>query len=209
LRAVTDGMLADPTFGGMVDRKRIGAAGFSLGGYTAITIAGGRTDLAAFDDYCSGHVKTCLPPPDVVPLLKQVAIATRADPQLRADLAHAGDSYRDERVRAIFAMAPAFGHSFAHRSLPAISIPVRIVAGDADDIAPADSNAAYFAQESKGARLDILEGGLGHFVFLAFPTAQAKLELPLYAIDPPGVDRAAIHRRVSEMAAEFFTQALR
>jgi len=209
LKAVIDGLLGDSTFGELIDRGRIGAAGFSLGGYTAITIAGGRTDLDEFDHYCSGHIKACLPPPDVVPMLKQVAVAARTDSQFRSELRHAGDSYRDERVRAIFAMAPAFGHSFARSSLASISIPVRIVVGDRDDVTPADVHAAYFANEIKGARLDVLGGGVGHFVFLDLPTSRAKLELPLYAIDPPGVDRAAIHDRVIEMAASFFDDAMK
>ena len=40
LSVVIDSMLADPTFGSHVDANRIGAAGFSLGGYTMIEIAG-------------------------------------------------------------------------------------------------------------------------------------------------------------------------
>jgi hypothetical protein len=38
-----DGMLADSAFGGHLDPERIGTAGFSLGGYTMIEIAGGIT----------------------------------------------------------------------------------------------------------------------------------------------------------------------
>lgn len=209
LSAAIDGVLADKTLGKIVDRTRIGAAGFSLGGYTVITLAGGRTDLDAFDSYCAGHIKACLPPLDVVPALGQVAAKMRADAQFRADLRHAGDAYRDQRVRAVFAMAPAFGHSFVRGSLTSIAIPVRIVVGDGDDIAPAEVNASYFAQLIKGARLDTLRGGVGHFVFLDLPTAKAKHDLPRYAVDPPGVDRAAIHEQVAEMASAFFTEALR
>ena len=41
LTVTLDKLLADPVFGTRIDRKRIGAAGFSLGGYTVISIAGG------------------------------------------------------------------------------------------------------------------------------------------------------------------------
>ena len=41
LTVVLDKLFADPFFGPRIDRDRIGAAGFSLGGYTVISVAGG------------------------------------------------------------------------------------------------------------------------------------------------------------------------
>src|SRR5215831_4732340 len=52
LSNVIDQMLADKTFASHIDSKRIGAAGFSLGGYTMIEIAGGITDAAGFVRFC-------------------------------------------------------------------------------------------------------------------------------------------------------------
>jgi Platelet-activating factor acetylhydrolase, isoform II len=48
LTTVIDMLFRDRQFGRLIDRNRIGAAGFSLGGYTVIEIAGGRTDPAGF-----------------------------------------------------------------------------------------------------------------------------------------------------------------
>ena len=48
LSAVIDGMLADPTLMTWIDAELIGAAGFSLGGYTMIAIAQGRHFAGAF-----------------------------------------------------------------------------------------------------------------------------------------------------------------
>jgi predicted dienelactone hydrolase len=208
LRAVIDGVLADKTIGNLIDARRIGAAGFSLGGFTVIEIAGGRTDMAGFLRYCAGHEDACAPPPEYHDLNQQVEARTRKDARFRAALERAGDSYRDERVRAIFAIAPPLGHSFARASLAAIAIPVQIVVGHGDQVAPAVGNAAYLADHIKGARLDVLPGAVGHFVFLDLPTPQAKSALPGLAVDPPGVDRAAIHDRVAGMAVEFFAKAL-
>ena len=53
LSAVIDGMLSDPTFMPRIDRQRIGAAGFSLGGYTMIAIARGITSLAHYQEFCA------------------------------------------------------------------------------------------------------------------------------------------------------------
>jgi predicted dienelactone hydrolase len=209
LKAVIDGVLADPALGEIVDGRRIGAAGVSLGGFTVMEIAGGRTDRTEFQRFCAGHPEACRPPPDHAGVKEQVEARERSDARFRAALQHAGDSYRDERVRAVFAMAPAYGHSFVPASLAAISIPVRIVVGDADRAAPAETNARYFAQSIRGARLDVLTGGVGHHVFNDLPTERGKKALPALAVDAPGVDRAAIHERVARMAVEFFGEALR
>jgi predicted dienelactone hydrolase len=63
LMAVLDKLLADPVFGGRIDRDRIGAAGFSLGGYTVISIAGGRFSPREFESFCRSPQRdfTCEP----------------------------------------------------------------------------------------------------------------------------------------------------
>ncbi len=56
---VLDGVLADPMLGPHVDRDRIGAVGFSLGGYTVLELAGARTNLPAFEHFCSSSAGRC------------------------------------------------------------------------------------------------------------------------------------------------------
>jgi predicted dienelactone hydrolase len=220
LTAVIDGMLADPMFADLIDRSRIGAAGHSLGGYSVIELAGGRTDLQAFGLYCaSGPPEACTPPPDradFVTYMIQVAQDPSINPTLAQELGHAGDSYLDGRVGAVLAMAPPFGYSFATTSLSAISIPVKVMVGDADAVAPGEWNAKYYVQNINGgkkrpnATLDVLTGGVGHFAFLDLPTEFGKQVLPPeLALDLPGVDRAAIHQEVMASALRFFCESLK
>src|SRR5690606_22605903 len=63
LSAVIDHMLVDEALGPRIDAGRIGAAGFSLGGYTVLSLAGGITDLEAYEAFCSGPSRdfTCEP----------------------------------------------------------------------------------------------------------------------------------------------------
>jgi predicted dienelactone hydrolase len=209
LRAVIDGLLADGLFGKQLDKGRIGAAGFSLGGYAVMELAGGRTDMNAFLRFCHDHPPACAAPPELPDLDARIDVAVRENPRVMASLRRAGDSYRDERVRAVFAIAPALGASFTPAGLGSIAIPVRIVVGNADQAAPADVNAAYYAKHIPGARLEVLPGGVSHYTFLSLPTPQCRKERPLLASDGPGVDRAAVHTQVAGMAAEFFVQALK
>ncbi|MDQ2909096.1 MAG: hypothetical protein M3R44_07090 [Candidatus Eremiobacteraeota bacterium] len=55
LSHVIDGVLATPQFGVHIDQRRIGAPGFSLGGYTVLVIAGARGDAARLGPYCAHH----------------------------------------------------------------------------------------------------------------------------------------------------------
>jgi predicted dienelactone hydrolase len=116
---VIDKMLADSVFGTLIDPGRIGAAGFSLGGYTMIEIAGGITDPSAFKAFCSSARADgiCKSPPEFPDLLEQYDRLTKTDPDFQQALAHAGDSYREPRLRAVFAMAPALGPAFTAASL--------------------------------------------------------------------------------------------
>ena len=60
---VLDKLLTDPQFGSHIDADRIGAAGFSLGGYTVIALAGGKFSPDAFDAWCRTDQRdfTCEP----------------------------------------------------------------------------------------------------------------------------------------------------
>ena len=203
-----DGMLKDQRFGPMIDRERIGAAGFSYGGYTMMELAGGTTDAKALIAWCEapGNAKACSPPE--MPDLMQKFEAMKQQPDVQHSIAHAGDSYRDPRIKAVFAIAPAVARAFHPESLGQISIPVEIVVGNADDQAPAPENAQLFANNIKGAKLTILPGGVGHYTFLAIGTEAGKKQLPQLFNDNPGVDREAVHKQVAGMAAEFFDREL-
>jgi predicted dienelactone hydrolase len=203
-----DAVLVDSRFGPKIDRDRIGAAGFSYGGYTMLELAGATTDAKALLAFCEApeHQKACSPPemPDLMPKFE----AMKQQPDVQQSLAHAGDSYRDPRIKAVFAIAPAVAFAFHPESLAQISIPVEIVVGNADDQAPAPDNAQFFANNIKGAKLTILPGGVGHYTFLDVGTDLGKQKLPQLFIDNPGVDREAVHKQVAETVADFFDQQL-
>jgi predicted dienelactone hydrolase len=211
LSTVIDKMLADATFGGRIDASRIAAAGFSLGGYTMIEIAGGVTEPATLTEFCASPRADgiCKSPPEFPTLLEDFDRLSKTDADFQAALGHASDSYRDPRVRAVFAIAPALGPAFRSASLEKISIPVAIVAGEADASVPIGSSAKYFAANIPGAKLTILPGNVGHYVFLDSCTDAGRKTLPLLCTDGSGVDRDAIHARTAALAEDFFGAALK
>jgi predicted dienelactone hydrolase len=205
LSAMLDQLLDDPSFGPCIDPARIGAAGFSAGGSTALALAGARFDLQALRRAYqeTGRSLATLAPPEFPDGPALVALIERL-----ADDPDHSRSYRDERVRAAFAIAPALGEATTPAGLAPIDVPVTIVVGDSDENTPPELNAMRYAAGISHARLVVLEGGVGHYTFLAEATALGRELLPALGVDKPGVDRAAVHRHVGELAATFFAQQL-
>jgi predicted dienelactone hydrolase len=208
--AVLDKLLNDPTFGRNVDRDRIGIAGFSLGGYTVLTVAGGRIDKTRYDRFCSSAARdfTCGPQPEFPDAPKLFAELKANDPVVQESLRHSGDSYRDPRVRAVFAIAPVFGSGFAAADLSAIKIPVEIVVGQGDKSAPPATNGQRYAALIPHAQLVLLPQSVGHYDFVPVCTDAGKKVLDRICHDEPGADRARIQTQVSALAVDFFDRTL-
>jgi predicted dienelactone hydrolase len=210
LSAVIDAVLDDKTFGSQIDPARIGAAGHSLGGYTVIAVAGGITNPAQLEAFCRSPAAdaSCKPPPPAAEMRQKSLSRLSSDPDYRQRYSKAANSYRDERVRAIFAMAPGPGPIFTPESLGKISIPVSIVAGSADEIVPPTSAAEAFAKAIPRATLNLIQHA-GHYVFLGTCTMVGRVVLQVPCGDPDGTDRDAVHAETIRLVLDFFTDNLR
>jgi len=210
LSALIDAMRADSTFGDRIDPARIGAAGHSFGGYTVIAIAGGITDPERTPAFCRSPAADalCTAQPAVTELRRKTLLRLSADPEFRQRYSLASNSYRDERVRAVFAMAPGPAPSFTPESLGAISIPVAIVTGSADEIAPSASGAEALGKAIPHATVKLFPRA-GHFVFFGTCTAVGRLVIGAVCRDPDGTDRDAVHAETARLALDFFTANLR
>ena len=211
LSVVLDDMLADPQFGPRIDRTRIAAAGYSLGGYTVIELAGGITAMARFMAACKTAKEpgSCQGPPEFPDIVAQAQALAKADPAFAKALATSNKSYRDPRIRAIFAMAPAVGTAVTPQSLGAITIPASIVDGVADSITPIEGNAKYYAAKIPRMELTIFPGNVDHYTFLDVCTDEGRATRPQLCVDKSGVDRQALHDATVDIAAKFFAGQLR
>lgn len=186
LSVVLNNLLNDPFFAGRIDTDRIGSAGFSLGGAAAIWVAGARLDLDTLG-------KNSPPPAPVLEKsINEYLKLTKTDSVVKESISRAGNSYKDMRIKAVFALAPAVGYGFPKKGLSDINVPVKIVAGDKDLIAPVENNAKRYAKFIKNVSLNILPGELGHYT-REISKEQRDEELGL----------------VSKLALEFFDKNLK
>jgi predicted dienelactone hydrolase len=203
LSRVIDGVLASPTFGPHIDPARIGAAGFSLGGYTVLVVAGARGDTALLDAYCTRKPQTPVCSGEATPTMPDVSSRARAlaasDPAFRAAVGANSVSHRDLRVKAVFSIAPALGPAFIEASLASIAIPGAIL--------PVTDNVIPDALPIPNAELTILPKPVGHYTFLTDCTSLgAQTFAPICEDAGPG--RVAVHRATAALAVEFFGRTL-
>lgn len=205
---VLDGILADPVLGAHVDRERIGAVGFSLGGYTVLELAGARTNVPAFVAFCgSPQADAICHPPEMRRVQTGPQRNASKTPQTEASLARAGASYRDTRIKAVFAVAPALGMAFDEAALGNITLPISLMAGDADVTVPVDTNVRRIAGLLPKADL-LLVPGASHYTFIDTCLPGAVPHLPLLCQDNPGVNREAVHAQAIRRALDFFRATL-
>jgi predicted dienelactone hydrolase len=215
LSRVLDGMLSDSKFGNRIDLKRMGAAGFSIGGYTMMELAGGIGEVKNLDEIerrcgvLDAADPMCASPPEFPGLVQKAVKLSETDTSYAAELKKSNTPERDPRIRAVFAIAPGNGQLFSPDTLSKISIPVEIVAGTSDTNVPLDDNARYFAAHIPHAKLRMYPPGVAHYTFLDTCTELGKKESPELCIDGPGIQRDAIHAEAAQEAIEFFDDVLK
>jgi predicted dienelactone hydrolase len=211
ISATVSALLADDRWGPLLDSARIGVAGFSAGGYTSLLVVGAVPQFERFVDYCLEHGS-------------DPEICTEND-SIRADLAHGGRPERDflqgiqrqlhrwgptadPRVKAAFVMAPQ-SIVFDSAGLSHIDRPVFLYYAEHDQVLIPSANALRI--KAFIPTLNAIRGipNADHWVFLSPCTPSQAKVLGFICHDPPGVDRAAVHRRIAADALAFFRRTLR
>ena len=195
-----DEVLKNPKWAGRIDEDRIGFVGHSFGGWTGVSLAGGRYDPArqrAFcqnaerkDFYCDGTLKD------------DIAAVPAQD---------AEDSFRDRRIKAFYIMGTGPGQGFAADSLKSITAPFVVDTAQFDEILDPLSNSTNLARQIPSAREVVRP--VGHFAYvpecrwLVGPILTRLAGLPL-CDDPMGVDRTLVHKQVAREVVAFFDRNL-
>lgn len=201
LTATLDALLADATMGPHIDPQRIYVAGFSLGGWTALSIGGLRGELDAYARYCaqSGH-RHC----------RDIARAGIDLKQL--DGPTWNQSYRDSRVSAVAAIDPLLHQGLAASHANEVVGEVLLIGlGQGSDRLPDTDFSAPGATLTRiipNARTEVMAPAFHFSALSECKPAGAKLlaednDDPVCS-DPPGADRRALHARVIALIGRHF-----
>ncbi|MBE7383607.1 MAG: alpha/beta hydrolase [Leptolyngbya sp. SIO1E4] len=110
--------------------QQVGVIGHSFGGYTALALAGAELDFEQLRADCTFEDRGLRDLNLVNLSLLLQCVALDGDYEFHPSL-------RDDRVQAVLAMNPISGSVFGPRGLQPVQVPVMLVAGSNDPVAPA------------------------------------------------------------------------
>ena len=201
---VLDLLIEDPVWGQRIDDTRIGAVGFSLGGYTVTALSGGRIDFDQFEEFCRSDQRdvTCDEQSEYPEAGAKFDAILKADPKLAARMSEHRGSFRDERISAVIALAPALGQAFTENSLSDIAIPYLSIVGDLDQVAPAATNGDRLVRHIPDAQSEHIFGS-NHYSFLNRCNRRGERYVPICKDAASGKPRTAAHQETIQLILEF------
>jgi len=173
-----------------LDASRVGAFGFSSGGFTVLAAAGAKTDPAVIARHCQ-----------ILPALYDCQLVA-AHRQTPASWAWATDT----RIKAVVSAAPALGYAFTPESLAAIRVPVQLWQAQYDHILPAPYYVEPVRRHLRSVEFHEVMGA-DHFDFM--PECDHPEQYPYLCFSPQGFDRAAFHVAFDRAVVRFFRKTLR
>jgi len=111
------------TLQGKLNTEQVSVIGHSLGGYTALAVAGGQLNLEQLRQSCKNSSVIAQAPADWL----QCAAANLPDKSIQL---------RDRRVKSAIALNPLIGNLFGNNGLAQVSTPTLILASTDDAVTP-------------------------------------------------------------------------
>ncbi len=193
LSVALDVLATDRQFGDHLDLSRVMAAGFSYGGWTALSLGGVTGDHAGYIAHCAEHGEAS---PHCDELMSAEIQLADADPELW------NASYADPRVTHVAAIDPGLTWGLGADAVDGVVSNITLIGlGDAADrMRATDYEASGFAARLPDATAITLAPAM-HFSALPLckPMGAAILaeegDDPV-CTDPEGTDRAAIHAAI-------------
>lgn len=204
LSVILDQLMQTGPFAGRMDLERVSAAGFSLGGYTVMSLAGAITDMSHYREW-AGESRFARGPREFPDVVDHIEGLLDQNPIFKASWESQTASNYDARIKSFIALAPAPTRALTLQSLQDIHAPVTIIVGEGDTEAPADLFSVWMHEQLPRSSLHLLGRDVGHYTFLCECTEAGKDNEPALCQDQSGINRASVH----EMAAGIALSALR
>ncbi len=204
IRATLDAVTGAGAFKDHTDADKVGVLGLSMGGGTALALAGGRIDPTRLAGYCDDVARN----PSLCEWVKMSGLDLHA-----MDMRPAGDDHSDLRIRFAMAIDPAPVDVFDPSSLAGVTLPVDIVNLGKPGTIPETARADGLARAMPHGRYQTI-GDASHFSLFGICKPGAAALAAEEKIDEPickdGEDRSRqdIHAQLIDMAVEAFGQEL-
>ncbi|WP_320200182.1 alpha/beta hydrolase family protein [Agrobacterium sp. rho-13.3] len=216
ISTIITSLTRDATWSKSIDANRIGVLGFSLGGSTAIELAGARANLGAYAQYCVDYATS---------MDCQWFSGGRGfknDEQIKVpkldlhtvDKARFEQSNHDDRIRTAVLVDPGLEVAFTQESLRTIDIPLTFINLGSVGKIPVSVLSDQLAKDVPDATYMQVDES-DHFSFLPVcKNGAAELLKSIGEVDPicePGGrrDRSDIHKELVRMIVDAFQTTLK
>ncbi|WAC59452.1 alpha/beta hydrolase family protein [Brevundimonas sp. SL130] len=194
LHVLIDYLVKDWTGRDAIDPARVGAFGFSSGGFTVLTAAGGEPDLGRVLDHCRAHPE----------FYDCGLVSSHGAPPSVMDQTWGHDA----RIKSVVAAAPALGFTFTRQGLSGVTQPVQLWRAEGDHVLPSP----FYAEPVRDALPRPPEYHsvpvADHFDFLPPCSSRLAALAPVICTPTPGFDRAAFQDQFNREVIGFFRRTL-
>jgi predicted dienelactone hydrolase len=199
LHRLVNYMLQDWRNGRAVDPDRVGAFGFSNGGFTVLVAAGGTPDFSRFGSHCQMH-----PTYDDCIILTRTGlmaaqVAARFPPNVWV---------HEPRIRAAVIAAPALGFAFTAAGLRNVTAPILLWRAAEDRVLPHPEYAEAVRRALPRPPEYRVVQGAGHYDFLAPCDAALAASAPTICRSGLGFNRTSFHAAFNAKVVAFFRRTL-
>lgn len=203
ISATLDAVEQQPLFEPYLDAGKVGTLGLSMGGGTALALAGARIDPSLLASYCDTDALN----PSLCNWVRHSGVDLHG-----IDMRLAGRNTKDSRIQFALAIDPAPVDVFQPHSFSEISIPVDLVNLGRPQNIPQTALASGIAQAIPKGAYSTIEDASHYSLFgECKPDAVAQSEKigePICS-DGGGPSRPAIHKQLVDRVAQAFIRELK
>jgi predicted dienelactone hydrolase len=180
-----------------IDASQIGVFGFSVGGFTALVLLGGKPDARQIAPHCRR-----------APAEWSCGLGAAHQLEIAANPPRPEWWSADRRIKAAVVAAPALGYLFGKTGLSAVNVPVQLWRAERDHVLVWPWSATPVARDLPAPPDYHVVPGADHADFTAPCAAGVARRFPRLCRDPSGFDRAAFHVGFNNAVVGFFTRWL-
>ena len=205
LTAAIDAVLTDDRFSLLIDAERIGAFGFSLGGFTVLAAAGGFSDYSIISLHCSkpeNDPEFCIGEDggEPLPIWLRARRLVYSIPEI--DMT---EDVLDPRIDAVVVAAPV---GVLFNDMSRVQMPVLLYRAGSDQSLRAPHHAENIHKLLPDEhRYEVIDN-LHHYAFLSPWPDSVAAEVGEPASDPAGFDRPQFLNEINSRIVRFFSENL-
>jgi predicted dienelactone hydrolase len=181
-----------------IDAEKVGAFGFSAGGFTVLTAVGAQPEMQLIPKQCAQA------PEFICDVLRH-----DKSPLVNADAPPGEPMQASRSVKAAVIAGPGLGFTMTPAAMVGVKVPVQLWSGEKDVFVPYASNTKIIIDslERNGQRAEF--HSVPNAAHLSFLSPCGPVKNAERCKDPEGFDRDAFHAEMNKEVLQFFDRHLK